>query len=432
MHWGVNGIVSRLEVAVLSPAYETIEYLKNYINIFDIMLIIYAIFGIVLLYLFSKYMDKKFNNAKYIFILLNIYLVSIMIFYKNPFTSIVPLNLPYSYFQSIKWKTYIDMRKNYLKNAKFDTIKKAKNKYDKIIIVMGESANKHHMSIYGYERKTTPFLSKLANSKNLHIFNAIAPANQTRFAVPLCFTNAIVKKFDLFLKSYSIVTNFKFAGYKTYWLSSQAKTGKHETYITSIANEADIKVINSNDWLQAKKQTDGELLNILEKLSLNDNLEMYVFHLLGSHNHYEDRYPKDFAIYNGKSLIDKYDNTIIYTDYILKKIFNHFKGKRILFIYLSDHAEIVSKKKHGHGFLPPYRDEFEIPFVIYSNVANKRISSLFKKNRTHTINSQCINKAILYITDLKDDIPKCLFEKNIFSLDPKNIFNFEDLKYYKE
>jgi hypothetical protein len=59
MHWGVNGIVSRLEVAVLSPAYETIEYLKNYINIFDIMLIIYAILGIIWLYSYFQSIKWK-------------------------------------------------------------------------------------------------------------------------------------------------------------------------------------------------------------------------------------------------------------------------------------------------------------------------------------------------------------------------------------
>ncbi len=110
-----------------------------------------------------------------------------------------------------------------------------------------------------------------------------------------------------------------------------------------------------------------------------------MLHLIGSHADYEKRYPKENALYKKPSTIEqKYDNTIFYTNSIIQNIVayfsSHFPKAKILYIYLSDHGVVVNKNRYGHGFLPPFRDEYDTPFLIHSTAANKRIEKLYKEN----------------------------------------------------
>ncbi|MFQ9522783.1 MAG: sulfatase-like hydrolase/transferase [Phascolarctobacterium faecium] len=45
-----------------------------------------------------------------------------------------------------------------------------------------------------------------------------------------------------------------------------------------------------------------------------------VVHLMGNHGSYEERYPHAFNRWTGKSHIDKYDNSILYNDFVMKQL----------------------------------------------------------------------------------------------------------------
>jgi len=438
IHWGSKGIISRIEVALLSPPQETIEYLKSYIGLADFFLLVYVCIGFYFIY---KLLKNYSNKLKIVRIIAFIFFVSstltVATFYKNPFTKILPLNLVYSYEEALKWKTLVKEREKYIKTIntknKLQTLTKNIFQYNKVIIVIGESANKNHMGVYGYNIDTTPFLSHVIKKENWFKFNVIAPANQTRYAVPLALTNATVKDFHRFVHSESLVSVFKTYKYKTYWISNQAKVGKHETYISSIANESDIEIIKNPDWLTAKIQTDKNILDILKTIKSNKNKEMYMIHLLGSHHHYKDRYPDEehVLMQNSKNIINEYDNSIYYTDYIIQKIFNKFKDEKLLLIYFSDHSELISLNKHGHGFLPPYKDEFEIPLIIYSSLQNKNLQDISLVNKNKIINTESFNHLVMYIMGIEQNNTNISFQKDIFSLDPKNIFDFDKLQRYQ-
>ena len=53
---------------------------------------------------------------------------------------------------------------------------------------------------------------------------------------------------------------------------------------------------------------------------------LIVFHVMGSHASYEDRYPKNETYFSGgNNHIDTYDNTILYTDQFLKQLYVKLK-----------------------------------------------------------------------------------------------------------
>lgn len=385
IHWGTASISSRLQAAFLSPNYEIFEYLSTYLNIYDVMIVIYTLIGTYLIYylirnLYHSY--KMLRTISIVFLLLIVISLNAL--------SLTRAIIPYKYINDVakanEWKNLIDKRAEYLKKQKKHIIDTQNILYKKIVIIMGESANKNHMQAYGYSVHNTPYLSKLLQQDNSFKFDVIAPTNQTRYSVPIDLTDATVAHFYDFITSQSIISDFNDYGYKTYWLSNQYMSGRNDSYIASIAHEASYSQTANfvyEDGGGAESKKDGVLLDYLDALHFKKNTkELYVFHLLGSHFQYPKRYPKEHALFpNPKNVIEEYDNTIYYTDYILHEIYNRFKDTEALFIYVSDHGEVVSLEKSGHGFFPAFKSEYEIPLIIHSTINNERLLKLKNENK---------------------------------------------------
>ena len=435
IHWGSSAIVPRIQAAMLSPNYETLEYLNTYIGVSEVFIFIYFLVGMYLFYQFLLGYKHSYRIIK----TTSISLLLIIVFILVNIHKLKSL-LPYTYIDKIalanEWKVIVDKRKEYLK--KQIHMKKDGNLfYDKIIIIMGESVNKHHMSIYDYSVSTTPFLSNLVKQNNTFKFNnIISPSNQTRYSVPLNLTDATVKHFYDFITSKSIIDNFKDYAYKTYWLSNQFSEGMHDSYISSIANESDFSFFTNFVYEHggyADTQYDLVLLEQLDKIKIKkDTKELFIFHLLGSHFQYQKRYPANEALFKKpKNIIEKYDNTIYYTDYVIHQIFNKFKNTKFLFIYLSDHAEVVDLKKSGHGYFPTYKDEYDVPLVIHSSIENNRLLKLKKLNETLLFNMESFNYIVKYLVGMENNLKKISHEPYVIALDPINIENYKVLNAYE-
>ena len=423
IHWGGgNGLFGRFQVAILSPQSEIKEYITNYITIMDVIEIIYFIVGLVLLKLFFS-LNCKEKYKKYIYGL--IIVISLVFAFLGIFKKIVPFSYIDYYKNANLWKTEMKEREVFIK--KHYQNKNTNLIYDKIVVIMGESVNKHYLGVYGYKYNTTPFLKSL----NPYVFDVIAPTNQTRYSIPIDFSQARVEDFGLYKKSISIVTLFKEYGYKTYWLSNQFKVGEFDSYITSMAKEADYSKIENLQFAinHSEVKPDEILLKELNKVYNPKIKQFFVFHLMGSHTSYNKRYDKNHILFkNPKNLVEEYDNSIFYTDYVLYKILDKFKNQKVLFIYLSDHSEVVNLKKHGHGFLPPFKDEYEVPLIIYSSIKNDNLMNL-KKQNNKKINLENFYYIIQNLALNKDN--NISYNKKVMAVTPSNIFDYFKLKFYK-
>lgn len=315
--------------------------------------------------------------------------------------------------------------------------------YDIVVVIQGEAVNKHHMSIYGYEQNTTPFFSSLQKNNNFYIFNAISPVNETRFSVPMFYTKANVHNFfDAYIHSRSIIGDFKIHGYDTHWISSQSISGLYDSTIGSMSTEANTLFFTHGEAASVSSKistkTDKVLVDYLHSFK-DQNVstpQMYFIHLIGSHFTYEKRYTEDVTLFkNTTNIQEQYDNTIYYTDYILKNLFNHFekrfKDKKILFVYTSDHGQVVSEEKYGHAFFPAFKDEYDVPFIIYSNIKNNRINKLYENNQKSFFNLENLNYMIEYISGINDDV-NISYSSEVFAVEPKNTLNYNTLNYYKD
>lgn len=235
------------------------------------------------------------------------------------------------------------------------------------VLVIGESQNKKHMSAYGYDKKTTPWLDSMENEKNFIKFEKAFSCHT--HTVPV-LTYALTSKNQYnnleLSKIISVLDVAKAADIKTVWLSNQVHYGAHDTPVSIIADTAQQqKWINENFGGVADTDFyDIQLLEELNKITLNDNM-FIVIHLMGNHVSYQDRYPPEFNIFkNEKTSI--YDNSILYNDFVMENIFKNVKNLPNFkaLIYFADHSEAI-KQDLSHSadqFVP---DMTYIPIYMY-------------------------------------------------------------------
>ena len=203
------------------------------------------------------------------------------------------------------------------------------------------------MSAYGYQKDTTPWLKAMMNSKNTLVFNEVYSCHT--HTVPV-LTYALTAKNQYnstnLSEAVSILEVAEAVGYETAWLSNQVKYGAWDTPITVIASEANQQVwINKNLGETTETNAfDIKLVDALEHIKYTDKM-LLIIHLMGNHGSYAQRYPKSFSKFGDKKTIDHYDNSMLYNDYVVSRIYE--KVKTIPYfqamIYCADHADAVDQ-----------------------------------------------------------------------------------------
>lgn len=270
------------------------------------------------------------------------------------------------------------------------------------ILVLGESETRDHMSAYGYERPTTPWLDGVKNSQNV-VFFSNAYSNHTHTVPVLSFALSTMDQYhDVdFASAYSIIEIARAAGFETYWISNQPKESVFKNPVSIMAGAAD-KQIWLNNSVGDKLSTayyDEKLADTLQNLRLS-NKAFVVLHLMGSHGAYRDRYPKAFERFtNGPSKrVDTYDNSVFYTDYVLQKI-DEVASKNPQFmalVYLSDHGEDPDNSL-GHESSRFTYKMARIPFFV-------KVSNAFKTSRPQFFEALKKNSNAVFTNDLLDNL----------------------------
>jgi heptose-I-phosphate ethanolaminephosphotransferase len=253
-----------------------------------------------------------------------------------------------------------------------------------IVLVLGESASRHHFGIYGYERPTTP---RLSARQDLVVFaDASAPANLTQYSLYVMLTPATVLEPALFHKYPSILGLANAAGFDTFWFSNQSKLNRYNNEVSVIAEEANQRGFRSTG--NVSSMDEGLLPHLNRALDGGGRKKFVVLHTLGSHVHYGERYPSGFNVFTGKpvrakvddpgvwELINTYDNSILYTDYFLDRVIASVEAtnKPGCVVYISDHGEYLSPDKpiSGHGYPRPLRQEADIPLLVWCSAEHWR------------------------------------------------------------
>jgi heptose-I-phosphate ethanolaminephosphotransferase len=284
------------------------------------------------------------------------------------------------------------------KNKSLPPVKNLKDKYGDLnstmVLVIGESTNRQHMSLYGYKRPTTPRLDAMKNE--LSVFkNAFSSRPSTIESLEQILTFADQENPDLYLTKPTLMNIMNQAGYKTFWITNQQTITKRNTMLTNFSKQMDVQFYMNNSSAQNSRQYDENVLEPLQK-SLNDSAhkKFIVVHLLGTHMKYKYRYPDDFAKFNSSEglnkelnqkkidVINSYDNAVFYNDYIVTSIKKMMEAKqeRSFMAYLSDHGEDVYDTP-PHDFLgrnegKPTLSMYATPLIMWASPAWQQSSNV--------------------------------------------------------
>lgn len=235
-----------------------------------------------------------------------------------------------------------------------------------VVMVIGESLNKNYMSCYGKNVDTTPFQKSIKGQKGFYFYDkAFACDVQTAVAVPHIITGINQYLDDderkLDITKLSIIDIAKEIGYKTIWISTQAKVNSQNSRISSIAIQSD------NAYFLDDTRAHLYDIRIMDTIKQIDFSEptLLIIHLNGNHFPYGNKYPKDFDF--PADVTGVYEKSVYYNDYVLKNVFEFFKDKQLdAFLYVSDHSDAVSTGK-GHDPRPEKftHEMIEIPLWIF-------------------------------------------------------------------
>lgn len=120
---------------------------------------------------------------------------------------------------------------------------------------------------------------------------------------------------------------------------------------------------------------------------------------------YSKKYPPQFETFkpvcnsvelgncSQQELINAYDNTIVYTDYLLYSVIENLKelkDYKSTMIFVSDHGESLGEKNlYMHGvpmsFAP--KEQYEIPFIVLISDNSKQLKSNDMLSQNHVFHS---------------------------------------------
>lgn len=253
----------------------------------------------------------------------------------------------------------------------------------RIVLVIGESFNKHHASAYGYRLPTTPFLDAHKADTALVLFtDAVSPRNMTSavfeqlFAVPF---PAILKR----------------AGFTVNGYSNQHPLAEGIDRFTAGGNLFSDRTLNDVSFSYRNREIypfdeaflEAELPAVPSAAPVLD-----IIHLKGQHFDYEKHYPPEWAFFTmdnypvgTREEVMHYDNATRYHDAVLEKIRHYYSDTDAIVIFLSDHGEEVfdelpiSGRSHAKPGPAEARAEYEVPMWIwYSDAYGKNHPDVVK------------------------------------------------------
>lgn len=262
------------------------------------------------------------------------------------------------------------------------------------IIVMGESLNRNHMSVYGYHRETTPELDKAKN--NAIIFtDAITAFAQTRPSLDYALMD---RNLESPHQNTSFIGAFKKAQFKTWWISNQQPM-RYPT--AALGALSDVNIFTSHEAYGVEAHRYDEIVLPHVKRALADNApnKMIFIHLLGNHLQYKNRYPVDrFTRFDSNkgithyksNAIDSYDNSVYYGDYIISQIWQwakeHSEEVALSLLFSSDHGEEIYETIDFNGHRPHNvtKNMIEVPFIfLYNDIYKKQFHSTLEVLNQH-------------------------------------------------
>ena len=260
-----------------------------------------------------------------------------------------------------------------------------------VVLIIGESYNRHHASLYGYGMPTTPRQEARARRGGLVPFSdVVAPWNLTSFVFKYLFSLYAVGDKGEWCDYPLFPELFRKAGYHVTFITNQflpqAKEAVYDFSGGFFLNNPELSRAMFDTRNKSLYRFDGNLLGVYDKLKAeNKEHNLIIFHLKGQHVDYRTRFPRDRRHFNPDDyerpdlkqkelrILADYDNAILYNDSVVDQIIRRFEDEEAVVVYVPDHGEeCYGEGVHFYGRMHSTeitarlaREEFDIPFWIW-------------------------------------------------------------------
>lgn len=250
------------------------------------------------------------------------------------------------------------------------------------VYLVGETARSQNYQLNGYERETNAYTSKIDNVVSFK--NATSCGTATAVSLPCMFSMMSKDDYsrDKFDSQDNLVDILRRTGYHQVWLDNN-------TGCKGICKHIENHAITDMTELNCHKEecTDAVFLDILDKTiqSFNGEDGVIYLHLIGSHGPtYYQRYPRDHAKFlpdcqtsdlqncSAEEIRNSYDNSILFTDYVMANIINKLKtynkNYKTGVVYMSDHGESLGENGlylHGMPYALAPDEQTHVPLMVW-------------------------------------------------------------------
>lgn len=369
---------------------EVHEFIENFI---PLKLFLYIILFMSIIYVLYEVLKRKKVKLKsefqyYGLSVVFICLASFLVGGCKNFGNVSITKIP-TFFKSL---SPIDLE-NYKINPNviFTKTEKPKN----IVMIIGESFSKSHSSLYGYEKKTNPYLESLRDEGLLYTFENVTSAALGTITSFKAIMSTYKDEYGDSINWYECLTIqelIKKAGYYTYWISNQSPKGVYDNIVVKYASLCDKVVFTGNKFAGIRKcDLDEIVIDSIRKYNTytnNINNKFYFIHLMGSHSIFSYRYPLKFNKFKDNDYVNKkieqrtmlatYDNSVLYNDSVVYEIMKLYENDESIVFYFPDHGLDIYNSREDYIGHARYNDKISreaganIPFMVY-------MSPLFQK-----------------------------------------------------
>lgn len=261
-----------------------------------------------------------------------------------------------------------------------------------VVFVIGETTRWDHIGLLGYERNTTPLLAQEAN---LIAMRGTACDTATKLSLRCMFVreNGTEDDAQRTLKERNVFAVLRKLGFTSELFAMQSEAW---FYSSLDANRYEIREVVAAEHAYSKQPIDDMLLVAQMAQSISRHPQgkhLIVLHTKGSHHLYSQRHTRDFAQFTPEcmdiddsctkqQLINSFDNSVLYIDYMLKNVLDKLRDKNALVFYVPDHGESIEENQHFHAtpkeMAPP--EQFRVPFMVWASdrfIAQPQHQALF-------------------------------------------------------
>ena len=317
-------------------------------------------------------------------------------------------------------------------DGKRETLERPENIPDRpennVIFVVDESVSSSNLSLYGYQRETTPFLQELYQNGKIKKFNsAISGTACSTSSAYLLLTGLRIEDLPDInnRKSKTRPTLYQYAkalNYKVHFFDGQMNNFWNSPYLDRQFVEVWKK---RDDFVSAGKSAfdiDLEIARHIRKIISTSSGNFIWIWKRGVHSPFYDDYPEEKAIWrpvaenpvfnlnSSEELTNSYDNGIKYNlDSFFKILAPEFEsGSKNILLYTSDHGESVSLKRND-SFTQEKKDRLrvQVPLFLMGDF-NETIDPEFKATHSN------IFSTLLDLMKIPEKIRKYKYDRSLF------------------